>query len=225
MHHDRINAKILSTLKALIVFSSAFSFSFALRLSTLSSPIKVLSFLILPFPDIRLFDPTLFFLAISAIPVSAGFYRLGTWLRRRQSTKKIEDPCTPTKSETETESETTERSPLIQASLKKALQSHPVVPLLEKGGSWPSNATHLDWRLITGAVIFGVGWGLEGVCRAYTSPLMLRDTDRRYIAGPGLLNLGRAIFVGLTENSSPELGRWSLWLLSAVVGGLAAPTA
>ena len=28
---------------------------------------------------------------------------------------------------------------------------------------WPS-AKHIDWRLLAGSSIFGIGWGLAGVC-------------------------------------------------------------
>lgn len=36
-------------------------------------------------------------------------------------------------------------------------------PLLAPGFSIPANR-HVDWRLVTGAAIFGVGWGLAGYC-------------------------------------------------------------
>lgn len=37
------------------------------------------------------------------------------------------------------------------------------------GGSWtiPKNGD-IDWKLITGAAIFGVGWGIAGVCRKFS---------------------------------------------------------
>ena len=36
-------------------------------------------------------------------------------------------------------------------------------PLLDRNFHLPSS-TRLDWRLITGALLFGVGWGLAGYC-------------------------------------------------------------
>ncbi|HPG89922.1 MAG TPA: YeeE/YedE family protein [Hyphomicrobium sp.] len=36
-------------------------------------------------------------------------------------------------------------------------------PLFDETFRWPT-ATAIDWRLIAGAAIFGVGWGLVGLC-------------------------------------------------------------
>lgn len=36
-------------------------------------------------------------------------------------------------------------------------------PLLDKDFHLPSTS-HVDWRLITGSALFGVGWGLAGYC-------------------------------------------------------------
>lgn len=47
-------------------------------------------------------------------------------------------------------------------------------PLLEARFGWPSS-TLIDGRLITGAVLFGAGWGLSGLC-----------------PGPALVNLATA---------------------------------
>ncbi|KAJ6502436.1 hypothetical protein C8R45DRAFT_976630 [Mycena sanguinolenta] len=55
----------------------------------------------------------------------------------------------------------------------------------------------IDARLITGAALFGVGWGLSGLC-----------------PGPALVNLGSAIGAG--SNPLPILE----WLAAVVVGGL-----
>jgi uncharacterized membrane protein YedE/YeeE len=37
-------------------------------------------------------------------------------------------------------------------------------PLLKEGGWDVPNSTTVDWRLVVGSAIFGVGWGLQGVC-------------------------------------------------------------
>ncbi|KAF7363543.1 hypothetical protein MSAN_01010900 [Mycena sanguinolenta] len=55
----------------------------------------------------------------------------------------------------------------------------------------------IDARLITGAALFGVGWGISGFC-----------------PGPGLVNLGSAIGAG--SNPLPTIG----WLAAVVAGGL-----
>lgn len=34
-----------------------------------------------------------------------------------------------------------------------------------KAGEKGKGKARVDWRLVTGAVLFGVGWGMEGVCR------------------------------------------------------------
>jgi uncharacterized protein len=66
------------------------------------------------------------------------------------------------------------------------------------GGSWqvPSNAK-IDMWLILGSALFGVGWGMEGIC-----------------PGPGLVNLGRALAAreGITTLAT--------WLGCVVAGGL-----
>lgn len=40
---------------------------------------------------------------------------------------------------------------------------HAPRPLLACGFDLP-NRHHIDWRLVTGAAVFGVGWGLAGFC-------------------------------------------------------------
>lgn len=44
------------------------------------------------------------------------------------------------------------------------------------GNAWPTFPQSIDWRLILGAILFGVGWGLGGMCPA---PALL-------VAGMGL---------------------------------------
>lgn len=40
------------------------------------------------------------------------------------------------------------------------------------GGKWAiPKGGEIDWRLVTGAMIFGVGWGLCGICREYLTAL------------------------------------------------------
>ncbi|KAF9483823.1 DUF395-domain-containing protein [Pholiota conissans] len=67
------------------------------------------------------------------------------------------------------------------------------------GGKWSiPRRGKVDARLIIGSAIFGVGWGLAGIC-----------------PGPALVNLGRALGVG-GSNLTPYAG----WFASMVLGGL-----
>jgi len=59
----------------------------------------------------------------------------------------------------------------------------------------------LDGRLLAGAALFGVGWGIEGIC-----------------PGPGLINLGRALATG--ANIKPL----ATWLTAVVIGGFLVPS-
>ena len=106
-------------------FLTAVSFSLALRLSNLTSPQRVLSFLILPFNSS--FDPSLAFLAVGALPLATALYR--KWGR----------------------------------------------------GLCPKNSAKVDWRLVTGAAVFGVGWGMEGICRT-SSIHIVASTRLMFIA-------------------------------------------
>ncbi|KXN92235.1 hypothetical protein AN958_08688 [Leucoagaricus sp. SymC.cos] len=67
------------------------------------------------------------------------------------------------------------------------------------GGKWSiPKGGEIDWRLITGAAIFGIGWGLAGVC-----------------PGPGLVNFGHAL---ITHDS--QISATALWLVALSTGGL-----
>jgi len=127
-----------------ISFLAALSFSLSLRLSNLTDPTRVLSFLLLP-PH-PAFDPSLVFLALGAIPLAATLYY--------RSSQKVNSPS---------------------------------------GGK-------IDWRLVTGAALFGIGWGIEGIC-----------------PGPGLVNFGQALATG------SDIQPLAIWLASVIAGGLIAP--
>jgi len=69
-------------------------------------------------------------------------------------------------------------------------------PLL--GGLWSiPRGGSIDLKLVGGAALFGIGWGLAGIC-----------------PGPGLVNLGRAL------SSGSGILPAAVWLASVVVGGL-----
>jgi uncharacterized protein len=161
----RLSNKVTQVLNGFIIFGSSFVFSLALRLSMLSSPTKVLSFLISPFPDPQIFDPTLLFLAISAIPLSAVLYQLGARLRRlpNKKTDVVSGKIVV---------ESTEQSPLVQESTRPSFGVR--LPVLDREDRLPSSSnTGVDARLFVGAILFGIGWGIEGICRE--SSLAVRE--------------------------------------------------
>jgi uncharacterized membrane protein YedE/YeeE len=109
-----------SLLRLLASLITGFHFALALRLSNLTDPTRVLSFLLLPFH--RAFDPSLAYLAVGALPLNILLYHYarGNEKPRLRGTWRIPNPC-----------------------------------------------GEIDVKLIVGAAIFGVGWGLTGVCREY----------------------------------------------------------
>jgi uncharacterized membrane protein YedE/YeeE len=154
-----LSSTATKVLLGLNIFGSSFVFALALRLSTLSSPTKVLSFLITPFPDPHLFDPTLLFLAVSAIPLAAFLFQIGVWLRPSQTSRK-------------TVLGSTEQSPLVQESSRPSFRVH--LPILDHDDRWPCHSdAGVDKRVLIGAILFGIGWGIEGICRE--SRLALRQ--------------------------------------------------
>ncbi|KAI0306348.1 hypothetical protein B0F90DRAFT_1689186 [Multifurca ochricompacta] len=59
----------------------------------------------------------------------------------------------------------------------------------------------VDARLLTGAALFGIGWGIEGIC-----------------PGPGLINFGWALATG---SGIMPLG---MWLTAVIIGGSLVPS-
>ncbi|KAF9454669.1 DUF395-domain-containing protein [Macrolepiota fuliginosa MF-IS2] len=67
------------------------------------------------------------------------------------------------------------------------------------GGKWSiPKGGEIDWKLVAGAAVFGIGWGLAGVC-----------------PGPGLVNFGRALV-----HNEAQLSSTALWLAAVATGGL-----
>lgn len=76
---------------------------------------------------------------------------------------------------------------------------NPEIPRL--GGTWSvPKGGKVDSRLLIGAALFGVGWGMSGIC-----------------PGPGFVNLGRAIASGLNITQS------AAWLACVALGGFLVP--
>lgn len=136
-------------LRTLAFVTTSVQFALALQLSGLTDPIRVLSFLLLPFH--KAFDPSLAFLAAGALPLGIALYR---YARGNE------------------------------------------IPRL--GGKWSiPKPGSIDTKLVLGAAIFGVGWGMAGVC-----------------PGPGLVNLGRAIAAG------GDILPFATFLATLITGGL-----
>jgi uncharacterized protein len=106
-----------------VAFCSAFAFALSLRLSNLSDPRRVLAFLLTPAHTA--FDPSLVYLAVSAIPLRSVLYRVGK------------------------------------------------VRVERKG--------KVNARLLAGAALFGIGWGIEGICRKSSS----HPSDQATVLGLG----------------------------------------
>ncbi|KAG1756609.1 uncharacterized protein EDB91DRAFT_1093581 [Suillus paluster] len=135
-------------LRYLTSFLSSLAFAFSIRLGNMVDPHKVLAFLISPLSSA--FDPTLMFLAGSALPLATLLYRYA----------RVEQP--------------------------------------RFGGKWNiPTSTKIDLRLILGSLIFGMGWGIGGVC-----------------PGPALVNFGRFLFAGV------GFAEYVVWLVFMGLGGL-----
>jgi uncharacterized membrane protein YedE/YeeE len=99
---------------ALASFACGLIFGFGLLISGMTQPTIVLGFL----DVLGRWDPTLAFVMIGALAISAAGYALA---RRRHR------------------------------------------PLLEARFQWPTR-TDIDRPLVVGSVLFGIGWGLVGLC-------------------------------------------------------------
>ncbi|KAG1877963.1 hypothetical protein DFJ58DRAFT_753391 [Suillus subalutaceus] len=142
------NISQLSVLRYLASFLTSLAFAFSLRLGNMVDPHKVLAFLTLPLSSA--FNPTLAFVAGSALPLATLLYRYA----------RVEQP--------------------------------------KLGGKWNiPTSTKIDCRLILGSVVFGIGWGIAGVC-----------------PGPALVNFGRSLYAGI------GFAEYAAWLLSMGFGGL-----
>ena len=85
------------------------------------------------------------------------------------------------------------------------------------GGKWsiPKSGV-IDRRLLIGAAIFGIGWGIQGICRtsAALPPQRNENLMLARIAGPALVNLGIT-----AVQRDPTFWPLVEWLISFVLGG------
>lgn len=188
-------------LRSVVRFWTAVAFALALRLSTLYSPTKVLSFLITPFPDSRIFDPTLLFLAVGALPTSIALYQLAIWLRSNPNIRRLDykggrENIVPSYG-------AIALTEFPQSRLLSSKAAYP--PLIAEKDNWTTDSAQIDRRLLLGAVVFGVGWGLEGIC-----------------PGPALVNVGISVHHLLTGGFELGSMKWFVWLLGCILGGYVA---
>jgi len=131
-------------------------------------PEKVSSFLITPIPDPKLFDTTLAFLALGSLPIAAVLYYAGTRLQAVPASprKHVSGGDLPSR----TGLVEPERDPLIPPKQTR-VPFQPPLPVLD-GCVWPSTSdAALNRKLILGSILFGVGWGMLGLCRKSTTPI------------------------------------------------------
>ncbi|KAL1687584.1 hypothetical protein GGG16DRAFT_61864, partial [Schizophyllum commune] len=160
------------TSRLLAAFTTAVDFALALRLSNLVDPQKVLSFLVLPRVVRNIVDAPLRAIGLVSASATRPF-----------------DPSLAF---------------LAAGALPLGMALYrffrgPEVPRLRGQWSIPKGG-RVDARLIVGAAIFGVGWGMVGIC-----------------PGPALVNLGRAL------SSRSDLSPLLVWLSTFIMGGLIAP--
>jgi uncharacterized membrane protein YedE/YeeE len=82
------------------------------------------------------------------------------------------------------------------------------------GGKWSvPKGGQVDAKLLAGAALFGIGWGLSGICRKFHYFTTIPSINDISPAGPGIVNLGQALVT--RSDPLPMIG----WLVAAVVGG------
>ncbi|KAJ9120918.1 hypothetical protein QFC22_002853 [Naganishia vaughanmartiniae] len=175
-----------STTNALVALLSGYTFATGLQLSGMSRPIKVLRFLHLPIPglfDKEEWDPSLFMVVLGGIVPNAIHYAMKVKPVLEASEKAVEvnnDEKKDTSSPPGTSiKESTITTQAFKYYLPTAAQSYKI-----------------DSRLVIGAAIFGLGWGMTGTCLL-----------------PSVVNAGSALF-GLTQPEKPLL------FMCSVIAGL-----
>ena len=80
----------------------------------------------------------------------------------------------------------------------------------------------IDVRLLTGSAIFGIGWGMSGICRKLALscaiyPQIISLGLILILAGPGLVNFGLSLSTGADLR---EMVSFASWLGCMAFGGL-----
>jgi uncharacterized membrane protein YedE/YeeE len=171
--------------KYLVAFLSGITFATGLQLSGMSRPIKVLRFLHLPIPglfSIAEWDPSLFMVVLGGIVPNAIHYRFrvrpSLEEQERNALAKKKDEGTSPANGYQAVAEATKRT--VKYYLPTKAQS-----------------VKIDSRLVIGAAIFGLGWGMTGTCLL-----------------PSVVNAGNALF-GLTATPASALA-----FMTSVIAGL-----
>lgn len=187
---SKLPARTSALKKSLIALLSGLTFATGLQLSGMSRPIKVLRFLHLPIPGLFSFaewDPSLFMVVLGGIVPNAIHYRF--WIRpaleeqdRNAQAKKTDEGSSSINGHQAV-------APASKANVKYYLPNK-------------IQSAKIDTRLVTGAAIFGLGWGMTGTCLL-----------------PSVVNAGNALF-GLTSTPGSAVAFMASVIAGLGVGGL-----
>lgn len=187
---SRLPARTTPLKKYLIALLSGLTFATGLQLSGMARPIKVLRFLHLPIPglfDLAQWDPSLFMVALGGIVPNAIHYRFkvrpSLEEQERDAQAKKTDEGSSSASGYQAMAETTKRT--VKYYLPNKIQS-----------------AKIDSRLVVGAAIFGLGWGMTGTCLL-----------------PSVVNAGNALF-GLTATPTSAAAFMASVIAGLGLGGL-----
>ena len=168
----------LDRLKELPYAVDGLVFALGLQMSGMVSPTKVVGFLSPFSPG---FDPSLALIVLGGVLPNA-FH----WYRLVGATKADQPPSSITSSATRA---------------REAVKTPKPRPVLSWEQWQVPSRTDIDSRLLVGAALFGVGWGLTGVC-----------------PGPALVGLANSLVSGIVSGDMDPLGRIALFTGCMVAG-------
>ncbi|KAG8788559.1 hypothetical protein FRB91_008315 [Serendipita sp. 411] len=195
----RNNTRYLSAVYALVHLLSGIGFGISLGLSGVVSATRVQGFLVTPFRHPELFDSTLGFFGLGAIPLASGLYHLAVKLRNESQRAEKTTQATPAN---DNQAVYNERDPLFTSDSSSSCS----VPYLASKDTWPARGGEIDRRLVLGSILFGAGWGLRGIC-----------------PGPAVVNLGTSLYGVFTSGRLLDSSYWTVWLLAFLAGGKIVP--
>ncbi|CAO1622164.1 unnamed protein product [Parajaminaea phylloscopi] len=177
----RNDPAVQARLAGMTAFACGLHFAFGLAMAGMLQADKVTGFLSLSAHSVRsgVWDPSLAMVALGGIP-SAAWYWSRNVKPKVEAFQKTKDPS---------------QAPTLAACTTWAGSLH------------SSRARLITPRLVVGAVIFGVGWGISGFC-----------------PGPALVNLARSGVDGLTRGDGglSELSQVALFVAAMAAGGVLA---